>query len=63
MKPPEVEELPIPAQYNIKADNLAEKRNIKSKREDTESIKPLLPESRVLLYLNGKPVTGNYTPK
>ena len=58
-----VEELPIPARYNVIADKLAEKRNEKNTGGDTNRKTPMLPEARALLYLSKRPVTGKYLAK
>ena len=53
-------DLPIPAQYNVKADELAEKRNMKHQGGRTDKKTPMLPCTKAMMYLNGMPITGRY---
>ena len=57
------EELPIPARYNVIADDLAEKRNEESIGCKTNHKTPMLPKARAYLFLDKKPVTGKYLAK
>lgn len=57
------EELPVPARYNVIAEDLAEKRNEVSKGRKINQKTPMLPEARVYLFLDKRPVTGKYIAK